>query len=313
MRFKAGIVDWLLDGDPAIRWQVKRDLLDQKYAADRKQVARQGWGHEILARQCQDGRWTRERGPNGFRGLYIPKWTSTTYTLILLRRLGIEPSNGQCQRGCRALVEGSQWFDDGSVAPWKTERTDICVCGMFLGLLSYFDHGDTSVRDGLVEFLLQQQKRDGGWNCVPSEVSSFHSTLTNLEGLHLAWRRSPCSKVERSIRRGQEYLLERQLMRSKRTGNLIDAKFQRFSFPPRWKYDVLRALDHFCDASKCDARIEEAISLLLKKRSSEGTWKLQNRHAGATHFEMEQVGKPSRWNTLRAMRVLRWWSSAERE
>jgi hypothetical protein len=177
---------------------------------------------------------------------------------------------------------------------------------MFLGLLSYFDH-DIELHHGLIRYLREQQKPDGGWNCVRSHVSSVHSTLTTLEGLHLAQERMPSRELNASIRRGQEYLLERHLMRSKRTGELINAKFQQFSFPPRWKYDVLRALEHFRDTDTRDTRLEEAISLVLTKRSKSGKWKLQNRHSGETHFEMEKAGTPSRWNTLRALRVLRWW------
>ena len=287
----ASVVEWLLEGDPAIRWQVKRDLLDAQFGTERKQVAKKGWGRRLLALQCEDGRWTKERGPNGYRGLYTPKWTSTTYTLLLLRRFGIEPANPQCRHGCDAIVDGSQWFDDGSVAPWNTKKTDTCVCGMFLGLLSYFDHDDTELRDGLICYLHEQQKPDGGWNCMPSNVSSVHSTLTTLEGLQLARERMPSLELDASVRRGQKYLLERHLMWSKRTGELIDTKFVRFSFPPRWKYDVLRALEHFRDTDTRDARLEEAISLVSKKRNKSGTWQLQNRHSGETHFDMEKAGK----------------------
>ena len=312
MGLDVNVVEWLLEGDPAIRWQVKRDLLDAPFRTERKQVAKEGWGRKLLALQCDDGRLTKERGSNGYRGLYNPKFTSTTYTLLLLRRFGIEPANRQCRRGCDVLVDGSQWFDDGSVGPWNSRRsssrrTDTCVCGMFLGLLSYFDH-DIELRHGLIGYLREQQKPDGGWNCMRSHVSSVHSTLTTLEGLHLAQERMPSRELNASIRRGQEYLLERHLMRSKRTGELINAKFLQFSFPPRWKYDVLRALEHFRDTDTRDARLEEAVSLVLKKRTKSGTWELRNRHSGETHFEMEKAGKPSRWNTLRALRVLRWWS-----
>lgn len=305
----ARVVEWLLEGDPAIRWQVRRDLLDAPFKTERRQVAKNGWGRQLLDLQCEDGRWTKARGPNGYRGLYTPKWTSTTYTLLLLRRFGIEPTNRQCRRGCDALIDGSQWFDDGSVAPWNARKADTCVCGMFLGLLAYFDHHQTALRDGLIGYLREQQKPDGGWNCMPSQVSSVHSTLTILEALWLAHEQMTSRELDGLIRRGQEYLLERHLMRSRRNGELIDARFVRFSFPPRWKYDVLRALEHFRDTDARDARLEEAISLVNRKRTKGGTWKLENRHSGETHFEMEKAGESSRWNTLRALRVLRWWSN----
>ena len=167
MGLDVNVVEWLLEGDPAIRWQVKRDLLDAPFRTERKQVAKEGWGRKLLALQCDDGRWTKERGSNGHRGLYNPKFTSTTYTLLLLRRFGIERANRQSPRGCDVLVDGSQWFDDGSVGPWNSrrsssKRTDTCVCGMFLGLLSYFDH-DIELRSRADFFLhTEQQKPDGG-------------------------------------------------------------------------------------------------------------------------------------------------------
>lgn len=308
MDLNDNVVKWLLDGDPAIRWQVKRDLLDAPFKTERKQISSRGWGRRLLELQCEDGRWTRKRGPNGYRGLYTPKWTSTTYTLLLLRRFGIEPTNRQCQNGCEALVDGSQWFEDGSVAPWNTAKTDTCVCGIFLGLLSYFKHKNNEIRGGLISFLFEQQLPDGGWNCRPSRVSSVHSTITVLEGLQLANERTSSKELDAMISRGQEYLLTRHLMYSHRTGELISKKFQLFSFPPRWKYDVLRALEHFRDTDARDGRLSEGISLLLKKINKDGTWILQNRHSGETHFEMEEVARPSRWNTLRALRVLRWWN-----
>lgn len=307
-------IDWLLDGDPAIRWQVLRDLLGAEHSAERRRVARQGWGRQLIDLQFDDGRWTAGRGPKGYRGLYIPKWTSTTYTLLLLRRLGLPSQNAAGHAGCTALVHGSQWFEDGSVGPWSARKTDTCVCGMFLGLLEYFDHAASTRREALLGFLLEEQKNDGGWNCrADSNVSSVHTTISVLEGLALVDRnkhsqRSPT--VEAAIRRGQEYLLKRRLFRSLRSGQVIQPNFKKFSFPPRWKYDVLRALENFVETgARADPRLEEAIQLVIDKRRKDGTWTLQNRHSGETHFEFERPGQPSRWNTLRALRVLKWWSN----
>ncbi len=317
--YKAGVVsdeiiDWLMRGDAAIRWQVMRDLLDvrsSEYAQERARVATTGWGKRLLALQCDDGRWTRERGPKGFRGLYTPKWTSTTYTLLLLRRLGLEPRHRQALKGCEALVGGSQWLGDGSIAPWASPKTDVCVCAMVLGILEWFDFDAPRRRGGLLRFLLSQQKADGGWNCAhDSEVSSVHSTITTLEALQLRRQSTPQRSIDAAMKRGHNYLLVRGLLRSLGTGQVIRPSFKLFSFPPRWYYDVLRALDHLQQATpKPDERATEAIELLSKKRRNDGTWALQNRHSGDTHFELEKVGEPSRWNTLRALRVLRWWQS----
>jgi hypothetical protein len=306
------IIDWLMRGDAAIRWQVMRDLLDARsseYAKERARVATTGWGKRLLALQCDDGRWTRERGPKGFRGLYTPKWTSTTYTLLLLRRMGLEPRHRQALKGCEALVGGSQWLEDGSMAPWASPKTDVCVCAMVLGLLEWFDFDAPRRRAGLLRFLLSQQKADGGWNCThSSEVSSVHSTITTLEALQLRRQGTPQRSIDAAMKRGHNYLLVRGLFRSLGTGKVIRPSFKLFSFPPRWYYDVLRALDHLQQAtSKPDERANEAVELLLAKRRKDGTWALQNRHSGDTHFELEKVGQPSRWNTLRALRVLRWW------
>jgi hypothetical protein len=305
-------LDWLMNGDPAIRWQVMRDLSDapaHQYEAERARVGEEGWGRQLLKLQCDDGRWTKERGPKGFRGLYTPKWTSTTYTLTLLRRLGLEPRHPAAIRGCDALVQGAKWLGDGSIAPWSSDKTDTCVCSMILAVLEWFEHDERVRRDGLLEYLLANQKDDGGWNCdAGSEVSSMHTTVSTLEALQIRRSNSPSSDIDAAMRGGWEYLLERRLFRSKSTGEVIRADFRTFSFPPRWYYDVLRALDHLQHAdSPRDERAEEAIELVRSKRREDGRWPLQNNKSGERHFEMEKVGEPSRWNTLRALRVLRWW------
>lgn len=308
--------EWLMQGDPAIRWQVLRDLRDAPegvWQAERALMAQSGWARRLLELQGADGRWTAKRGPSGFRGLYSPKWTSTTYTLLMLRRLGLEPGHPGAIRGCQALLDGSQWFSDGSVAPWKSKKTDTCVCGLFLGIFEWFDVQSPARRHGLTHFLLAQQKADGGWNCRPSEVSSMHSTVSALEGLALRAARHPSGDLDDAMAAGREYLLQRRLFRGRRSGEIIQPAFKLFSFPPRWKYDVLRALEHFQDVRAAgDVRLEEAIELLKSKRRADGTWPLQNRHSGESHFQMEKPGRPSRWNTLRALRVLRWWEEMPR-
>jgi hypothetical protein len=312
----ASVDDWLMDGDPSVRWQVMRDLLDRPrrtWERERARVAGEGWGRRLLELQGKDGRWTAARGPKGYRGLYTPKWTSTTYTLLELRQLGLAPRQPQALLGCAALVEGSQWFDDGSIGPWAAPRTDTCVCAMILGILEWFDYHAPERREGLLRFLLRAQKEDGGWNCARgSKVGSMHSTISALEALQLRRTRTPSRAIDQAMRRGQEYLLARRLFRSLRTGRVIRPSFKLFSFPPRWFYDVLRGLDHLQDArAKRDPRAEEAIALLREKRRGDGRWTVQNKHAGETHFDLEAAGAPSRINTLRALRVLRWWDRGE--
>lgn len=305
-------IEWLMAGDPSIRWQVMRDLLDASYEAqldERALVAETGWGRRLLDEQSNDGRWTADG--EGYRGLYTPKWTSTTYTLLLLRRLGLEPRHPAALRGCEALVEGSQWFDDGSIAPWSSPKTDTCVCAMILGILEWFDYDAHDHRDGLLAYLLDHQKPDGGWNChQDSDVGSFHTTLSTLEALQLRAASAPDDEIAAATQRGREYLLKRKLFRSLRTDEVVRSSFKLFSFPPRWYYDVLRALDYLQSTGIVpDSRCDEAVQLVRsKRRKKDGRWPLQNRHSGETFFEMEKPGAPSRWNTLRALRVLRWWN-----
>jgi hypothetical protein len=299
------IEGWLLEGDPAIRWQVLRDLMNAPavdVGVERARVANEGWGAQLLALQDPDGRWGG--------GLYSRKWTSTTYTLILLRRLGLPAGHPQALRGLQVLLDASD-FSDGGIDMWRTSgRSDACVNAMILAVAAHFDVDDPRVTS-LLNYLLEHQMDDGGWNCEDhrgATHSSFHTTLSALEGLH-EWQsaRGPDAAIETTVRRGEEFLLSHRLYRSHRTGEVVSANMTRFSFPPRWFYDVLRALDYFqARQAALDPRMEDALVLLRKKRHKDGFWKLQNRRAGLTFFEMETVGQPSRWNTLRALRVLRW-------
>jgi len=306
---------WLLEGDPAIRWQVMRDLQGlpaREFVAEQEKVGASGWGRRLLDAQSADGRWATDRGPRAYRGLYAPKWTSTTYTLLLLRRLGLRPKHTAALAGCDALVQRSQWFDDGSIGPWAAKKTDMCVCAMILGILEYFEHDDEEKRDGLVHFLLTHEKSDGGWNCRDaSHVSSMHTTLSVLEAFQIRRTHAPNKTIDEAMRRGHEYLCQRGLFRSLRTGRVIQSNFLKISFPPRWRYDVLRALDHFQGAeAPTDPRLQEAVDIVKRRRKRDGKWPVQNRHPGESLFEMEKPGASSRWNTLRALRVLRWWGTA---
>jgi hypothetical protein len=302
------IIQWLLDSDPSIRWQVLRDLLggdESTTSLERRRIASEGWGAKLLTYQDASGRWGGQ--------LYSNKWLSTTYTLLLLRQMGLEQSNPQAQHGCRELLEGGFQSKGGICYSRTSDIIDNGVTGMILVLLAYFGYSDDRLHI-IVEYLLDQQMADGRWEPFPDNVNmryAMDTTLLILDGLHEFEQVDPCctNKVRDAQKRGREYLLQHRLYRSIQTGSAIDKKITLCSFPAYWHYDILEVLDYFqsCHAER-DARIEEAIHLLEGKRNANGSWSLQNRHPGKTYFEMEQVGKPSKWNTLRALRVLKWWN-----
>lgn len=291
-----------MEGDPAIRWQVLSDLRDSPVSvvsAERARVTREGWGARLLSLQTEDGHWGG--------GIYSPKWISTTYTLLLLRHLGVDPDAVETRRTIDRVRERVRWKTNP--APFFAGTGEVCVTGMLVSLGAYFGlhvepaHG--------IEWLLARQLPDGGWNCDDDSArSSFHSTISVLEGLAEYEKASGpgWEDLAGTRRLGEEYLLDRRLFRSLRTGEVVDRRWLLFSFPPRWHYDVLRGLDYFrWVGAGPDERVTEAVELVVKKRRADGRWNLQNPHQGRVHFEMEDgAGKPSRWNTLRAMRVLRW-------
>jgi len=300
------VISWLLNGDPAIRWQVRRDLVQDRpesWEKERARIATDGWGAQLLAEQDEKGTWGG--------GLYSPKWISTTYTLLLLRRMGLPPDTPQAQKGAQILLDEGCFSDGGiNFSPSRT-HSETCVTGMVLSILAYFQIRETRVHD-LAEHLFGQQMQDNGWNCDSyrgATHSSVHTTISVMEGLReyeKAFSES-ISLVQQKRAEGVEFLLRHELYKSHHTGEIFDQRLTRFSFPPRWYYDVLRALDFFQECSiDYDSRMNDAIALVKKKQRKDGSWPLQNRHHGRTFFEMEQPGKASRWNTLRALRVLRW-------
>jgi hypothetical protein len=312
---RKSVISWLLDSDPSIRWQVMRDLMDEPnevVAGERSRVAFEGWGSRLLDLQEPDGQW----GGGTFR----PLWTSTFYTLLLLWDLGLDPTSERARQAI-GLVRDCTWgpyFDD---APFFEGEGEPCINGRVLALGAYF--GEAS--DRLVDRLLHEQLEDGGWNCEapPSKRSSFHTTICVLEGfLEYEKARGATTAVKDARLRGQEYLLERSMFRSLSTGRVIDpdrktgdrCRWTQFSFPTRWHYDVLWGLDYLRRAGvDPDQRVAEAIDLVEKKRDGYGQWPLENPHAGEVHFDMEDgAGEPSRWNTLRALRVLDWYSTRRR-
>ncbi len=309
------VLDWLLDSDPALRWQVLRDLVDAPpgaVAAERARVATEGWGARLLELQGEDGQWAGGACfPSRFfteRDKYEGQpWTSTLPTLQLLHDFGVDPDADRVRRAVAGVRDGCRWEHAGQ--PFFSGEVEPCINGRVVTLGTYFDQDV----DAVVGRLLGEQLEDGGWNCEAengSVRSSFATTINVLEGL-LAHERATGGS-EDSIaarRRGEEYLLERKLMRRKSTGEIVDPAWLQFSFPVRWQYDVLRALEYFRSAGDVpDARMDEAIDLVRTRQQPDGTWLLENTHPGKVHFELEDGdGHPSRWNTLRALRVLGWY------
>jgi hypothetical protein len=301
------IIAWLLDSDPSIRWQVKRDLLgeeDETFAQERMRVSTEGWGADLLSRQDTSGRWAGQ--------LYDHKWISTTYTMQLLRRMGLDPGNPQAHIACQQLLEGG-YKKDGALSFAKTvSHIDLGVSGLVLSILAYFGYPDQRVHT-VLEFLLDQQLPDGSWVPEPGLERLqyiFAGTMLVLDGLREYEKRYSASsaQVVEAQLKGREFLSGHYLFKSKESKEILDQKLTRFSFPPRWHYDVLVALDYFQDCStEKDGRLTDAIELVKSRCRKDGRWNLQNRHPGKTYFEMEEVGQPSRWNTLRALRVLKWW------
>ena len=317
------VVAWLLDSDPAIRWQVMRDLTgapEGDVTAERARVAGEGWGARLLALQRQDGQW--DGGTPTFtsaaaaqwwhslpperRGTLFPQWTSTAWSLSLLRNLGLDPVSAGARDAIRLVREHCRWEHDGE--PFFAGEVEPCINGRTVALGTYFGENV----QGIVDRLLGEQMSDGGWNCEQENGStrgSFHTTVEVLDGL-LEYERAMGGPPEvRTARlRGQEYLLERRMLRRLSTGDVIDPTWTQFSYPTAWYYDVLRGLDYLRAAAAVpDERTAEAIDLVKSKRDGDGRWPLENPHPGRLHFAMDEgEGRPSRWNTLRAMRVLRW-------
>ncbi|MCP3973861.1 MAG: hypothetical protein GY720_05145 [bacterium] len=302
----SAVIDWLLEGDPSIQWQVERDLLDQpegEWSETRQRVALEGWGRDLLEHQDPGGTWGG--------GLYTPKWTSTNYTLLQLRRLGLDHSNAAAQRGCMRLLDDADWHE-GGVSYWASRRfAERCVNGMVLSTAAYFRVDDQRV-DSIAGLLVAVQMADGGWNCEDyrgATHSSFHTTISVLEGL-TEWKRANNSgQADDAIARGHEFLLSHHLYKSHHTGRVINEAWTKAWFPPRWHYDVMRGLDHLQNyGAEPDLRAADAVALVESARRSDGRWPKGSQYTGVTHFTMEPGRVAGRWNTLRALRVLRWWN-----
>lgn len=314
-----GVVGWLLAGDPAIRWQTLRDLVHAPaadVAAERARVASEGWGARLLALQGEDGQWDGgacfpDQG-GSWRDEPGQPWSSTLPTLQTLRELGIDPADPRVQGAIARVRAGCRWEHAGQ--PFFAGEVEPCINGRTVALGAYFAEDVDAVAARLVD----EQLADGGWNCEAengSVRSSFDTTVNVLEGLlelERSGRATAASAAAR--RRGEEYLLARGLFRRQSTGAVADPAFLLFSFPPRWHHDVLRALDHFRAAGgPPDPRLEEAVALVRSKRQPDGRWLLENTHPGRVLVALEEGdGRPSRFNTLRALRVLAWYDEGQK-
>jgi hypothetical protein len=296
------VIDWLLDSDPAIRWQVMRDLTDapaEEVAAERAKIATEGWGAQLLAAQPPDGVWAG--------GAYFPEWTATTPTLQLLRAFGLDPKSPEARRSIKLVRANARWeYDD---LPYFDGEVEPCINGQAVAIGAYFGE-DVRV---IVDRLVTEQMDDGGWNCEQERGStrgSFETTINVLEGLLEYERAKGANGVVRAARvRGQEYLLERRLLRRLSTGELAQPRWLYLAFPNGWHYDPLRALDYLRDAGvPPDDRMAEAIDIVESKRGADGRWALEHTFHDELVVDLgETEDQPSRWITLHALRVLRWY------
>jgi hypothetical protein len=313
------MIDWLLDADPSIRWQTMRDLLEApepQWRAERARVETEGWGSRLLSYQDEDGQWAG--------GAFLPSdfdwrewrevgqpWTATTFSLSQLREFGLDPASERAGRAVELIGANSRWENAGQ--PYWDGEVEECINGRTVADGAYFGVDVSPIVDRLVGERLD----DGGWNCERADGSvrsSFATTVNVLDGL-LEYERAtggtPNSRAARES--GEEFLLERSLFRRLRTGEVADERFLSFTHPNRWHYDVLRALDHFRSAATLtgaapDPRLGEAVDHVRARRLEDGTWPLDSSLPGRIWFDVNDgPGKPSRWVTLRAMRVLRWW------
>jgi hypothetical protein len=299
------IINWLLEGDVSIQYQVHRDLLGSEKCNLQQQIESTGWGVKFLSKRKPNGHWGQR--------FYQPKWISSHYTLLDLRNLYIAPDNKLIKESIELIVRNEKGPDGGILPIGLDQKCDVCLNGMFLNYASYFKTEEKYLKS-IIGFILAQRMSDGGFNCQSNRKgarhSSLHSTLSVLEGITEYENNGFKYRLDELLKAKQssiEFILTHKLFISDRTGEVINKDFLKLSFPGRWRYDILRALDYFqFEKVDYDERMTDAIEILLNKRTEENIWKLQANHPGQFHFHMEKVGKPSRWNTLRALRVLKY-------
>ncbi len=298
------MIDWLLDSDVSIQYQVHRDLLDENCLDLRAQIATEGWGKQLLDARLPNGHW-------GFR-YYQPKWISSHYTLLDLRNLCL-PQDNEIARDAMSMILRDEKGIDGGINPAGSVRySDVCMNGMMLNVAAWFRMDEKKLHT-VIDYMLSQTLPDGGFNCQlnrsGAKHSSLHSTISVLEGFceyRLQGYQYRIDEIIKAEQLAQEFILIHRLYKSDKTGGIIHPRFLRMPYPSRWYYDILRAMDYFAHAGAAyDERMQDAIDVIISKQTKEGKWKVNGGYAGQVHFHMEKAGQVSRWNTLRAMRVLR--------
>ena len=298
------VKNWLLEGDPSVVFLTNKYLLNSSneiLLSLQEKAEKKGWIKRLLDLQADNYTWGN--------GLYSPKWISTHYTLLLLKRLEINPENDKCKKSTELLLEKGFFEKENCINFSKTDRgSDVCVTAMILMMLSYFKIYDKRM-ERFIDFLIHNQFNDGGWNCRLMDIhSSVHTTLSVLESFHEFKKHSDYkkSKIERMESEGKEFLLSHELFKSSRTGKVISKQFKMLSFPPRWKYDILKAMEYFSNSNtNYDERMEDAVKIIINKKRKDNTWPLQNKHPGLVFFDLEKTGSSSKINTLRVNRIIK--------
>lgn len=303
------IINWLLEGDVSIQYQMHRDLFGDDRKDLQQRIAEEGWGAEFLKKRKANGHWGQK--------FYQPKWTSTHYTLLDLKNLALPQYNPQAMESVRIILKEEKGPDGGIRPIGSVQASDVCINGMFLNYACWFGAPEKEL-ESVVDFILSQRMKDGGFNCRSNRSgavhSSLHTTISVLEGITEYQRNGYGYKIkglEEARLSALEFILKHRLFLSDHTGKVIHKDFLKLTYPGRWRYDILRALDYFqYSGISWDERMEPAMEVLLKKRNNSGTWNVQAKHSGQMHFEMEKAGRPSHWNTLRARRVLQHFEKA---
>lgn len=312
MMMRSDIIAWLCQGDPSIVYQVNRDLY-KKEDADlrvlREDISKDDWGAHLLKLQKADGHWGD--------GYYHPKWTSTHYTLLILKNLGIV-SNVALHNICEKVLNEEKGKDGGMSPTVHRIHSDCCITGMFLNVSAYFGVNQ-QLLNSLIDYLITMQLDDGGYNCRHPRYKvhhgSFHTTICVLEGLweyQIQGYKYRLEEVVFARKRAEEFLLMHHLFLSDKDGRVIDQRFLSMHYPCHWHYDVLRALEYFAITQHpYDFRISEALTWLMSN-ANDGRYPLSPKYSGFMHFQLEKSGKYSRINTLRAYRILKFWSLTEK-
>ncbi|MBK7175027.1 MAG: hypothetical protein IPH84_17805 [Bacteroidales bacterium] len=303
MNHNTPLISWLLEGDVSIQYQVYQDLLGEHRPELQDRIATEGWGKAILDQRHKNGHWGL--------GFYQPKWTSTHYTLLELRNLRISPHIPQIRESIDQVVLMEKGPDGGINPSGSISQSDVCINGMFLDYACYFRTDQEALRS-VIDFVLGQRLPDGGFNCrfnrSGAKHSSLHSTLSVAEGLACYEKNGYTYRLEavkEAKRSAEEFMLMHHLFKSDKTHEIIHPSFLKFPYPARWKYDVMRALDYFRFAEHSpDSRMQEALDIIISRQNQQGQWKLNAPYPGKVHIVMEKSGQASRWNTLRALRII---------